>query len=155
VSTSVPRSIFDFLSGTGRDASGRCLDEILAFSDEELESRHDYIQWLFPLDAPSRAVPGSPVLDGTDAAAIRASHACQANLRRAVERMRHFYEANDHWLVPFDHNHLRITRIIRSLVLLVGRPEAKEFYDHIMSRVEAAGRPVANSSVAFWRNALE
>jgi hypothetical protein len=35
--------------------------------------------------------------------------------------MTRFYPGNDHWLVAYDHNHLRITRIIQSLRLLVGQ----------------------------------
>ena len=55
-------ALLDFLRGTGRDASGRSIAAIWAMSNDDLERHHDFIQWLFPLDTPSRAVPGSPVL---------------------------------------------------------------------------------------------
>ena len=154
MASAVPSRIVAFLSGSGKDTRGRWLDEILAFSDDELEHRHDYIQWLFPLDTPSQAVPGSPVLSAGDIAEIRLSGACQANLERAAERMRRFYRASDDWLVSTDHNHLRITRIIRSLVLLAGRAKGERFHADIMARVEKAGHPVARRNVAFWLGAL-
>jgi len=63
--------VIKFLSGSGSDHRGRFLEDVLAFSDNELESRHDFIQWLFPLDTPSAAVPGSPVLSSEDIKEIR------------------------------------------------------------------------------------
>ena len=143
----------DFLDGRGADDAGRTLDDVLAFTDAELERRHDFIQWLFPLPEPSRAVPGSPVLDPADAAAIRASPAAQANLARAAERMLAFYARTSEWRAPFDHNHLRITRIIRSLRLLAGDAAADDFRAALLSRVEAEGIAVNATSLRFWREA--
>ena len=147
-------SVVAFLSGTGPAANGSCLEEVLAFSDQELEARHDFIQWLFPLETPSMAVPGSPVLTLIDVALIQASRICQSNLRRAAERMMRFYDENDHWLVPFDHNHKRISRIIRSLSLLVDQREAERFYEAIMSRVAQSGAGVETTSQRYWREAV-
>lgn len=149
-----PSAPVAFLSGTGRDGRGRLLDDVLAFTDQELEAHHDYIQWLFPLDTPSAAVPGSPILTPSDIAAISACAQCQVNLRRALERMERFYAGNDHWLVPGDHNHLRITRIIRSIRLLVGPKQAEDFFDAIMARVTQSGAPVSHTSQRYWKEAL-
>lgn len=146
--------IVAFLSGAGLDAQGRSPKDILAFSDREIEIHHDFIQWLFPLEAPSAAVPGSPVLTAEDIDQIRQSDACRANVIRAANRMVRFYAENDHWLVPFDHNHRRITRIIRSLNLLVGQEEAERFLESIESRVRASGAQVSVTSRRFWRDAI-
>ena len=35
-----------FLAGAGVDSRGRSIEMVLALSDAELESIHDYIQWL-------------------------------------------------------------------------------------------------------------
>jgi hypothetical protein len=143
----------DFLAGASPDAHGRSHADILAFPDEALEARHDFIQWLFPLPEPSRAVPGSPVLSEEDIAAVSASPAARANLRAAAQRMIAFYTANDHWLAGTDHNHLRITRIIRSLRLLAGDADADGFRDKLLALVAAAGTPVNATSLRFWRQA--
>ena len=45
-----------------------------------------------------------------------------------------------------DHNHLRVSRIIRSLALLQGKEAAKQFLALIEARVEAAGNPVKSTS---------
>jgi hypothetical protein len=125
---------------------------VLAFDDLQLESRHDFIQWLFPLPEPSRAVPGSPVLTEADAAALRASPAAQANLRAAAERMLGFYAATRAWRAAADHNHLRITRIVRSLRLLAGDGEADAFKAGVLELL--GPEPAVNATTrSFWRAA--
>jgi hypothetical protein len=62
-----------------------------------------------------------------------------------------FYRDNDHWLVPLNHNHLRITRIIRCLALCAGEAEAQSFHSAIVALVEAAGWPVNEESLRYWR----
>ncbi len=143
-----------FLSGQGRDAAGRTIETVLAFDDRRLESAHDYIQWLFPLTEPSAAVPGSPVLGPADVAAIRADADAGRNLDRAATLMRGFYDRTSAWLVPHDHNHLRITRILRSLTLLRDPATAEAFLRPILQRNEEAGSPVSSRSLGFWRQAF-
>lgn len=147
------RPLLAFLAGEAPDWAGRYLDDILPLSDALLEITHDYIQWLFPLPTPSTAVPGAPILTKSEIDAIRSNLVAQENLRRAAERMLDFYGATGGWLVWHDHNHLRITRIIRSLWLLLGPEEAEEFLDQIMHMVAKAGRTVSPKSMKFWRDA--
>jgi hypothetical protein len=142
-----------FLEGEGVDGAGRSLFEVLAFDDATLERTHDFVQWLFPLDQPSAAVPDAPVLDQADAAAIRASTLAQCALAAATDRMDLFYRRTDQWLRPHDHNHLRITRIIRSLRLLSGDAAADAFREAILWRVEATRAPVSARSRGYWQTA--
>ena len=143
-----------FLRGEGRDGRGRTLAEVLAWDDAELEGVHDYIQWLFPLMEASRAVPGSPVLDATEAAAIRDDRGALAGLREARDRMTLFYARTDRWLSDFDHNHLRITRIITALGTLLGPEEALKFYGRVTALNALAGGPVNAGSLGHWERAL-
>jgi hypothetical protein len=146
--------LYAFLAGWGTDGRGRSLSDVLGFDDVRLESVHDYIQWLFPLPTRSMAQPGAPVLGGEEAAAIRGDPRAVANLRRAADRMLQFYADTDHWLTPSDHNHLRITRILASLRLLVGEDAAGDFHAAIMARHEAAGAPVNPVSLRYWSAAV-
>ena len=145
-------AVTEFLDGTGTDSAGRRIAEVLAFDDAALEHRHDFVQWLFPLPEPSVAVPGSPVLTDADAAAIRADPAAQANLAAAATRMLAFYRGADAWLAPFDHNHLRITRIIRSLRLLAGDAAADGFRAEVL-RLAGDPPPVNARSLGYWSDA--
>ena len=44
-----------FLTNQGSDFKGRTLDEIWSYSDNEIESTHDFIQIVFPTNKPSQA----------------------------------------------------------------------------------------------------
>ncbi len=143
-----------FLSGIGPDSRGRRAPEVLAFSDEQLESVHDYIQWLFPLPTRSAAQPDAPVLTDSETRAISNDAAAVDTLRRATERMLLFYGNTHWWLAWQDHNHLRITRIIRSLKLLVGTAAAQQFHRAILSMHASAGAPINPRSLQFWSEAV-
>ena len=149
-----PGPIQAFLRGDGRDGSGRLLAEVIAFDDLRIEAVHDFIQWLFPLREPSRAVPGSPVLDAAAAAAIRDDAQALAGLEAALRRMARFYRDTDRWLTGFDHNHLRITRIITATRDLLGRPRAARFHELVTARNATAGGPVNPTSLRHWERAL-
>jgi hypothetical protein len=146
-------AITAFLEGEGPDARGRSLFDVLAMDNAALERNHDFIQWLFPLREPSRAVPDAPVLTDADVEAIRESGMAQYALAAATDRMDAFYRTTHDWLMPNDHNHLRITRIIRSLRLLVGDEQADAFRAAILSRVEATRAPVSARSRGYWMTA--
>jgi predicted secreted protein len=144
-------AVVAFLIEDGVDGAGRTFDQVLAFNDAMLERRHDFIQWLFPLTEPSAAVPGSPVLSARDVEALRISPVARERLARAAERMLRFYAATDGWRAPVDHNHLRITRIIRSLRLLCGDASAEAFRERISALAE--GEPISAHSRSYWASA--
>ena len=150
----MPARIHDFLRGQGRDGRGRLLADVVGFDDARIETVHDFIQWLFPLAEVSRAVPGAPVLGGAEAAAIRADPQALAGLRAGLDRMTRFYAETDGWLTGFDHNHLRITRIITAARALLGQAEAEAFHRAVLARNAAAGSPVNRDSLRYWEQAL-
>jgi hypothetical protein len=145
--------VLAFLEGEGRDARGRSVFDVLAMNDAAIEHTHDFIQWLFPLPEPSAAVPESPVLTADDIEAIRASDLAPIALSGATDRMTAFYRSTHDWLMPNDHNHRRITRIIRSLRLLVGDAAADGFRDMILARVAETRAPVNARSRGYWATA--
>lgn len=151
----VPRPLHAFLAGIGPDSRGRYIGDVLGLPDAKLEEIHDYIQWLFPLETRSGAQPNAPVLSESEIQAIRGDKQAADNIRQATERMLHFYRNTQWWLTWQDHNHLRITRIIRSLRLLAGSEEARRFYDEILALHQRAGAPVNPRSLQFWEEAVK
>jgi hypothetical protein len=149
----VASPILAFLEGEGTDARGRTVFHVLAMNDAALEETHDFIQWLFPLPEPSAAVPDAPVLSPDDIRAIRESELAPQALAAATDRMASFYRSTHGWLMPNDHNHRRITRIIRSLRLLVGDAEADAFRAFIMAGVQVTRAPVSARSLGYWATA--
>lgn len=147
--------IHAFLSGSGKDGSGRRLADVLAFDDARIEGVHDFIQWCFPLPEASRAVPGAPVLGAEEAEAIRADPQALAGLDAALERMTRFYRDTQGWLRAYDHNHLRITRILAATRALAGLQRAQRFHVFVTERNREAGAPVNPESLDFWRRTLD
>lgn len=146
--------IHAFLAGQGRDGSRRLLADVIAFDDARIEGVHDFIQWCFPLAEASRAVPGAPVLTAAESSAIRGDASAREGLRAALGRMRRFYAETDGWLRGYDHNHLRITRIITAVRDLLGQDEAEAFHAFVTERNRQAGSPVNADSLTFWKRAL-
>ena len=146
-------TVLAFLEGEGVDARGRTIFDVIGMDNVALERTHDFIQWLFPLPEPSAAVPDAPVLSDDEMQAIHDSTLAQCAMAAATDRMEAFYRATHGWLQPHDHNHLRITRIIRSLRLLRGDAEADAFRDAILSFVEATRAPVSARSLGYWTTA--
>lgn len=173
------RRLVDFYDLRGADNQGRRLEEILAWNDEQLEWCHDYIQTLFPLSEESMFAD-APVVDEQTYLYWREHDGLQRNMRRAFERMLSFYGFNVHWkpaqdggrtaeisekdgaarthfsrwVKRMDHNHLRITRIIRSLRVLGLQAEAAAFHEALTEVCRKYGR-IGDNSQEFWRRALE
>jgi len=149
--------LIGFLSESAPDSEGRRLSEILGWPDERLEHVHDFIQWLFPLTEPSPVNPSAPVLDADTIAAIRAQPETLANLRAAYERMLRFYRGSRHWITPGNHNHLRITRILKCLRLTGLEIEAREFFEwlsEIYQQERVKPNPgITARSFEFWKDA--
>lgn len=145
--------LLDFLKGAGKDKHGRTIEEIWNYTDEQIESVHNYIQWLFPLREMSENVMGAPYLEDEEVIkSIQGDLDIQENFVKSLMRMQNFYRDNDFWLQPNDHNHLRITRILKSTALLSSKENAKEFYDFIMRRVREF-QPVTEESLMYWKQA--
>ena len=105
----------------------RKITTILEENDHYWERNHDFIQWLFPLTEPSKSNRRSPVLSQEEVELIRSSDTAQENLQRAVIRFKEFLACSTKWRHGYDHNHLRISRAIKSLRLLVDEDTANSF----------------------------
>lgn len=153
-------AIIDFFSGDGYDDKGRHIYEILEdFGDEQLESCHDYIQWLFPLPEPSKFNPTAPLLSKEDIEVFRGSnmqyttYVVRANMGDAFNKMMCFFDDNDHWVSPGNHNFLRITRMLRCLRLVGFDREAKMLFDFLCSHSDE-DKKIFGDSMEFWRKVM-
>ena len=145
--------IVGFLEGKTPDHRGRILAMLLQQTDHQAETTHDYIQWLFPLDEPSRSVNGAPVLTELDIDEIRQSSLAQSNLAESARWFVGFLERNNHWVTNYNHNHLRITRVIKSLRLLASDEAADEFRDKVLALAGDNLNLVDQKARGFWRSA--
>ena len=145
--------ITEFLEGTGTDHQGRFITDIWGFDDGEIERNHDFIQWLFPLNEPSMSVFGAPVLGKEDIDTIFSSDVARANVIKSSEWYLGFLKRNEHWIKSYDHNHLRITRTIKSLRLLVGGEEANKFGKELFFTLGDKINIIKPTAIDFWNNA--
>ncbi|MGB4347058.1 MAG: opioid growth factor receptor-related protein [Burkholderiaceae bacterium] len=139
-----------FLENAAPDYLGRMLSDIWQLTDDEMETCHDYIQCVFPLDQESGAVPNAPVLTKEDMADIKSSPVAISNLKQSAQWFYQFLCRNDQWLAPANHNHLRITRLIKSLRLLVGDAFADEMRMKILRLAENSGARINTLTLEFW-----
>ena len=144
-----------FLINNEPDFKNRFLNDIWNFSDEEIEHTHDFIQLLFPLNEKSESVfhgyylkTNSAVID------IKSSDLAKNNIVKSSKWFLSFLRRNSHWRRRHDHNYLRITRIIKSLRLLVSDDEADTFYQLILNILSEEDRLKINSEThEFWKSA--
>jgi hypothetical protein len=142
-----------FHCGDGLDHAGRRHESILAFSDQAMHDGHDFIQWLFPLPEPSQAFHAAPVMSEDDLLVMRRSEVCLARLHAANARMMRFLADNPVWLRAHDHNHLRITRMIRSTRLIAGEESANRLKTFVLDHARAKAAEINPTTLAFWTSA--
>jgi len=168
--------IIGFYSGTHPDNRGHYLHEIQQWPDEPLESVHEYIQWLFPLPERSGFNVSAPVLNPDTVQEFRTSPDLRGNVRASFLRMVEFYGFEvrtgervtvvrmpnfatkaGKWLSPGNHNHLRITRILRCLTVLGLEAEATAFFGCLVEIYEdEQNKPIpaiSEETVVYWRKA--
>lgn len=162
-------NLIDFYLGNAPDHRGRMLDDLLRWSDQKLEAGHDFIQVLFPLPEPSERIPNAPVLDAASQAEFQRNPLIQKNLLRSLQLMLRFYgfqlngrdvvTAADfdvraaNWRFAGDHNHYRITRILKCLTICGLRDHSTAFLDALL-RVAEPGK-VSTETVGYWKRAVQ
>jgi hypothetical protein len=142
----------NFLLATEPDFKDRMIQDIWSYSDEEIESIHDFIQILFPLNKKSQSVFHGYYLD-TDilVQSLKGDDQVKGNILKSSKWFLSFLKRHDCWKRGYNHNQLRITRIIECLRLIVGDEEADGFYQSIKTLSENAN--LNNKTVEFWDNA--
>jgi len=148
-------NIVNFLTNNEPDFKNRFLKDIWNFSDEAIEHTHDFIQLLFPLNEKSSAVSNGIYLDSNEAVqSIKANKLATENIVKSSKWFLLFLARNSHWKRKHDHNYLRVTRIIKSLRLLVSDQEANKFYELFMQLVDENLKLKINSiTLHYWENA--
>lgn len=158
-----------------KDPSGRDLDDIITYSDNQISRKHDFIQYLFPLPEESMVNPWAPLITKKVYEAFRDRTELRAELLQVLLRMLEFYgftvSASDgdgaerkiiaarnfneqskySWRRSMDHNHLRLTRIIRCLRVLSCEKEAQALYHALLEH--DTDNVVRSSSKMFWGRA--
>lgn len=143
--------VLNFLEQTSGDHRKRMIMDIWAWHDDEWENEHDFIQWLFPLNEKSMSVPNAPVIREPEVSWIKDSKVAQDSLHRSTERYKEFLTLEKYWKLPNNHNHLRITRVIKSLRMLCGDEEANAFKYWVAGQLGDKIDRINTKTKQFWR----
>lgn len=162
----------DFYKGIMKDQSNRSIDDIWLFTKIEQESVHDYIQWIFPLNERSRFNTHAPILTVEEIVEFNNNELLKSRLIKSFEFMLNFYgfvyDENtssisksseydiriSNWLTPFNHNYLRITRILKSLVLLGQLEIAQKFFVQLEYLYNEHPHLIGRS-IDYWKEAIK
>jgi len=142
-----------FLKNEGVDFKGRSLSVIWNYTDSEIEQNHDFIQVVFPLNKPSaNAFHGFYLSDQSELLKLQSSEIVKSNLIKSSGWFLGFLERCMSWREGYDHNQLRITRVIECLRLLVSNEAADTFYKDILL-ILGTFNTVNQRTLQFWSEA--
>ena len=147
------KQLFKFLEDKSTDFRDRYISDILNFSDRDIEEKHDFIQWVFPTDEPSSIARDVPIVDDEVIILFQKSEKAQTNLKKAKDWYLGFLFRNSHWKKKYDHNHLRITRVIKCLRLLLGDEEADDFKQKVYGMVASRIMFIDEAAKRYWAKA--
>lgn len=145
--------LFEFYQGKGLDDQGRSIDQILGWDPNKFDQDHDFIQWLFPLQEPSEFNKNAPLLDPETRIAIINDVSAMCNVARAFLKFQNFMKEYN-WATPNNHNFLRISRVIKSLVLLGRSVMAQHIFDLAKAQHQAFPEIISDKIFGYWSEAL-
>ena len=167
--------LIPFYLGKQTDSQRRRIQEIWAWGFEVLEYTHNYIQWLFPLTEKSAFNTDAPLVDEKVIQAFQEDSRLRRNLRQSLVVMLRFYglqryendegkvvinradsylERKHEWVNMFNHNYLRITRILKCLMIFGLEEEAQAFYDCLRQIYREDSEQIGSETFQYWTNAV-
>jgi hypothetical protein len=144
--------IIKFLTGDESDGEGRLIHDYIDMTDAEWESEHRMIQWAFPLPEASSKQATSPVATQSDYNAISINPVLQGRLLMLLGRYIAFLDRTANWRRAKDHNHLRITRVLRCLTLSGMGDVTYTFHLYVTTITRGT---IGKETLYYWSEALK
>jgi hypothetical protein len=157
--------IVEFYRGERGNTNGDTLDEIMSWTDGQLEMDHDWIQWALPSNERSMLNGDAPTMTKDECRAFNEDVELQEKARKTFERFLDFLgfrltsdpllvepkDENVPWFLrSFNHNMLRVTRSLKSMRLTGNTECAVAFYNAL--------RPffgqVSENTRKYWGDAI-
>jgi hypothetical protein len=162
--------IIKFYENRARDNYGRKLEEMQKYSYEQLENIHNYIQWMFPLREKSSMNLSAPIIKDKDIAYIKDSSLIKGNMLISTLLISDFwgigkeFTGNEYfvksnriklWVTPMNHNFLRVTRVLKSLVLFDMKDEADILFKCFEEIRNNGNHHIIRGSFTYWKEAVQ
>lgn len=155
--------LIQFFRNEEPNNEGCKLEDILRYNLGEIESRHDFIQWIFPTKERSQYNPDAPLLDDSFKDDFQNDQLAKRNFCESCQLyLNHigfccklgnivctpnpflFYQ-----LPP--HNLLRITRVLNSLNQVGNIGCSRKLYKALTKEIELHPLKVNQTTVKFWK----
>ncbi len=139
--------------------------EFDAFNEDELEYKHDFIQFVFPLAEQSSCNSSAPVIDLPYLKqAVESDPIIRERFTHSVRKMLHFWGmnyaedgtlsvSNARYLQKLNnrnHNTLRFSRMLRSMVYHGFPQESKKVLEYVLSLEQIKAGFDQRSGKTFW-----
>lgn len=146
------------------------LDNILRYNNKQLEDKHNFIQYLFPLETKSKYNPKAPVITDRFIKEAKKNKEIKSNIVRSFARMMNFYGFNIikdsegihleidpkgdfQWMTRGNHNYMRISRMLTFLQMIDMHLLAYMFFD-ILCELYPKGK-IEKSTFEVWRDIIK
>jgi hypothetical protein len=127
------------------------------FVDLDKAGRHDYFQWLFPLQEESSFNKLAPTLDEDLRTFLLSKKKVLENITLTAETYLNYLwylrDCKKSWPSPTDHNNLRISRILRCLNLL-NQTECADFIYKVLLREHKENKDLTINNMDHFRSAM-
>ena len=161
--------LVEFYRGEIPNNEGVFIDEIMTYGYEQLEVDHAYIQWIFPLKERSMFNVDAPLLHDDEITLFKSDPELRGTVSEIICKMLDYFgmyfhrgavnwqepdPENGHkdpkwWLRFFNHNFLRMTRMLTSLRHLGFENISLAVYECLLSSREMYGK----ESYEYWTDA--
>lgn len=176
MSPGMSTSLTAFYKCEERNTSGVLLSDIWKFRNDQLESGHDYIQWLFPTEKASNFNLSAPRFPPDVQEEFRTDREIRKNIRHSFDvfcgflgieynassrrctKTSNFDARAQNWLSASygsNHNWLRLTRILDCLHLVDEHERKRALYDFLdqLRKDDEFPARFSKSTFDFWKEA--
>lgn len=119
--------------------------------DDDFERYHGFIQWAFPTPEKSYHNFSAPLLDLGTALWLSQDSKTQEFFEEMAVRFLTFLKNSDAWKARYNHNHLRITRILQSLRILHSCELATWFHNQVQT-LAGKSYSLMDKPRGFWEH---
>lgn len=161
--------IVEFYRGERGNGEGHTLAEIMTWSNGALEVDHDYVQWMFPSNERSMLNGDAPTMTKQESQVFEADPELQEKVKQSFVRFLEFLDfklvqddetgvkiepkdENIPWFIrgPFNHNMLRVTRVLKCLRLTGNTKYAVAFYTALLEFKNL----LSTNTWSYWQGAV-
>ncbi len=151
-----------FFRNEQADCEGRMLEDILKYTPDEIEHKHNFIQWIFPTISKSRFNRNAPIIDDSFKDRFQKDNLVKCNFCKSCQLYLNYigFQCKDGNITctPFhkmfhqlpSHNLLRITRVLESLNQIGNSDCSQRLYKSIMDEVELHPEKIPLETKLYW-----